>query len=181
MHEAGAILFDLFIIYAVARLAGELFERLRQPAVIGELLAGAAVGPYGLGLIGTPNQGLVELFHGDPTAAREALDLVYTLISELGVVVLLFTVGLETRLDQAVRVGGRALAVAVAGVAVPFALGFGLIDTWGTPGLKASSSGRRWWPPASGFPPGSSGTSTRRPPGRPGSSSGPPSSTISWA
>lgn len=131
MHEAGAILFDLFIIYAVARLAGELFERLRQPAVIGELLAGAAVGPYGLGLIGTPNQGLVELFHGDPTAAREALDLVYTLISELGVVVLLFTVGLETRLDQAVRVGGRALAVAVAGVAVPFALGFGLIEYLG--------------------------------------------------
>jgi Kef-type K+ transport system membrane component KefB len=133
MHEAGAILLDLFIIYAVARLAGELFERAGQPAVIGELLAGAVIGPYGLGLIGTPNRSLVEVFHGDPNSAQEALDLVYGLVSELGVVVLLFTVGLETRLDQAVRVGGRALLVATAGVLAPFALGFGLIEFLGHP------------------------------------------------
>ncbi len=131
MHDAGAILLDLFIIYAAARLAGEFFERIRQPAVIGELLVGAIIGPYGLGLIGVPNRTLVELFGGEPAAAQEALDLVYSLISELGVVVLLFTVGLETRLDQAVRVGGRALVVAAAGVLVPFVLGFGLIEYLG--------------------------------------------------
>lgn len=131
MHEAGAILLDLFIIYAAARFAGELFERLRQPAVIGELLAGALIGPYALGLIGVPNPGLTEVFHGDPAAAQEALDLIYNVISTLGVVVLLFMVGLETRLDQAVRVGPRALAVAVAGVVAPFVLGFGLIEYLG--------------------------------------------------
>lgn len=137
MHDAGVILLHLFIIYMAARLAGELFERIRQPAVIGELLAGAIIGPYGFGLIGVPNRTLVDLFGGDPSAAKEALDLVYNLVAELGVVVLLFTVGLETRLDQAVRVGGRALAVAAAGVAVPFALGFGLVEYLGHPRVES--------------------------------------------
>jgi Kef-type K+ transport system membrane component KefB len=125
--EVTALLLDLFIIFLAAKLAAELYERIHQPPVIGELLAGVVIGPYALGLIGTPDAGLVDAFHGDPAAAQEAIDLVYHLIAELGVVVLLFFVGLETRVSDILKVGGRAGAVAVLGVAVPFALGYSLM------------------------------------------------------
>src|SRR5688572_32275501 len=94
MEYTTALLFDLFVIYLAAKLAAELFERIRQPPVIGELLAGVLIGPYALGLIGSPDPGLVEAFHGDAEAATEAVSLVYHLVAELGVVVLLFFVGL---------------------------------------------------------------------------------------
>src|SRR5918998_3357657 len=127
MNEITALLFDLFVVFLAAKLAAELFEHIHQPPVIGELLAGVLIGPYALGLIGTPDAGLVEAFHGDATAAQEAIDIVYHLLAELGVVVLLFFVGLETRLADILRVGGRAGAVAVLGVVVPFGLGYVLM------------------------------------------------------
>jgi Kef-type K+ transport system membrane component KefB len=127
MSGITALLFDLFVVFLAAKLAAELFERIHQPPVIGELLAGVLIGPFALGLIGTPDAGLVEAFHGDATAAQEAIDLVYHLVAELGIVVLLFFVGLETRLGDILKVGGRAGMVAVLGVAIPFALGYGLM------------------------------------------------------
>jgi Kef-type K+ transport system membrane component KefB len=60
-------------------------------------------------------------------AAQEAIDLVYHLVAELGIVVLLFFVGLETRLADILRVGGRAGLVAIVGVVIPFILGYGLM------------------------------------------------------
>lgn len=136
VQAIAEILADLFIIFAAAKLAGELFDRLGQPAVIGELLAGALIGPHALGLIGQPSPELVALFH-DQAAAGEALQVVYHVLSELGVVVLLFFVGLETRLADLARVGARATAVAVAGVGLPFALGFGLMALLGHPSVEA--------------------------------------------
>ncbi len=127
MTEITALLFDLFIVFLAAKIAAELFERIHQPPVIGELLAGVIIGPYALGLIGIPDAGLVEAFHGDQAAAQEALDLVYHLVAELGIVVLLFFVGLETRMADILRVGGRAGMVAIVGVVVPFILGYGLM------------------------------------------------------
>ncbi len=124
MSEIAAFLVDLFVIFLAAKVAAELFERLHQPPVIGELLAGILIGPSALGLIGTPDGSLVAAFHGDASAAQEALTLVYHLLAELGVVVLLFFVGLETRAIDIVRVGGRAAGVATLGVLVPFILGF---------------------------------------------------------
>src|SRR3954466_2024534 len=114
----GEIIGHLFVIFAVAKVAGELFQRLRQPPVIGELLAGVLIGPHALGWIGVPGPGLVALFH-DPAAAQEALALVYHALAELGAIFLLFFVGLETRLSDLLRVGARAAVVAVAGVVVP--------------------------------------------------------------
>src|SRR3712207_8953650 len=111
MHTATVILGDIFLMFLAAKLAGELFERLRQPAVIGELLAGMLIGPYALGLIGLPTAGMIELFHGE-AGAREGLDVIYEVLAELGVVILLFVVGLETRLSDILRVGMRAGAVA---------------------------------------------------------------------
>ena len=138
MNEITALLVDLFLIFLAAKLAAELFERIGQPPVIGELLAGVLIGPYALGLIGTPDAGLIAAFHGDATAAQEAINLVYHLIAELGVVVLLFFVGLETRLADILKVGGRAGAVAVLGVVVPFILGYGLMGPLlGHPAVEA--------------------------------------------
>jgi Kef-type K+ transport system membrane component KefB len=91
-----------------AKLLGELAERLGQPAVLGELVAGVVLGGSVLGVV--PNHGVPgELMH---------------VLAQLGVLLLLFEIGLETDLREMFRVGPASLAVAVAGVAVPFALGY---------------------------------------------------------
>ena len=84
---------------AGAKLFGELVERLGQPAVLGELLVGIVLGPSVLGL--------VPLSHG------------VLLVAEIGVVLLLFEVGLETDLTELARVGLPALAVALARMRLP--------------------------------------------------------------
>ncbi len=84
-----------------AKVFGELCERLGQPAVLGELLAGVLLGPSLLGLV--------------PLSAG------ILLIAEIGVLLLLFHVGLETDLGELLRVGGPAMAVALVGMALPFA------------------------------------------------------------
>ncbi len=136
MQGLASILTQLFIIFVAAKLAGAIFERFRQPAVIGELLAGVLIGPYALGLIGVPSPALVEMF-GEEKLAEEALAIVLDVLAELGVVILLFFVGLETRLADIARVGVRATIVAFTGVAVPFVLGYGLIASRGDPPVEA--------------------------------------------
>lgn len=102
--ELKTFLFSLIVIYLSARLLGELAVRIGQSSVLGELLAGVLVGPSLLGLI-------------HPT---ETL----TLLGEIGVMLLLFEVGLESDLQSFLRVGPSAVVVALIGVAVPFALGY---------------------------------------------------------
>ena len=127
MEGITGILVDLFILFAAAKVAGELFTRMRQPPIVGEVLAGVLIGPHALGLIGLPDSALIELFGGDEKAAEEALTVVLDVIAELGVIILLFFVGLETRLSDLLEVGGRATMVAVLGIIVPFILGFAFI------------------------------------------------------
>lgn len=91
------------------KLAAELFERLGQPAVMGELIAGILLGASALGVI--------------PTSPDDPLTPVIHLLAEVGVVVLLFEIGLETDLRAMARLGAAATAVASVGVVVPFALG----------------------------------------------------------
>lgn len=91
-----------------AKLLGEFAERIGQPAVLGELVAGVLIGPSVLALL--PTVGPVsEFIH---------------LLAEVGVAVLLFEIGLETDLREMFRVGGSATVVALVGVAAPFLLGF---------------------------------------------------------
>ena len=126
MEETASVLLDFFIIFVLAKAAAEVFQRLRQPTVIGELLVGVAIGPHALGLVDVP---LLDTHGG--------LSFVYEVMAELGLVVLLFFVGLETRLDDLLRVGRRSLAVAVLGVALPFALGTAFMASTGHPNTEA--------------------------------------------
>ncbi|MDP9067749.1 MAG: cation:proton antiporter [Actinomycetota bacterium] len=102
-----AILLDLALIFTLAKVFGYLFERLRQPPVIGELLAGILFGPHLLGLIGESHT--------------------HEVFQELGAIILLFAVGLDTPLSELKVVGGRALAVGGSGIVLPFAIGFALL------------------------------------------------------
>jgi Kef-type K+ transport system membrane component KefB len=95
-------------ILAAAKLLGELAERIGQPAVLGELLAGVLLGGSALAVV--------------PTGGVEAE--VIHVLAELGVLLLLFEIGLETDLKEMFRVGPAALAVALVGVVLPFALGY---------------------------------------------------------
>jgi Kef-type K+ transport system membrane component KefB len=95
----------LVVMLAVAKAGGFVVQKLGQPAVLGELIGGVLVGRSWLGLVHPEN----ETIH---------------LVSELGVVILLFAIGLETDLGQLIKVGMTSLTVAVVGVALPFALGF---------------------------------------------------------
>jgi Kef-type K+ transport system membrane component KefB len=98
----------LAAILVAAKLLGELAERVGQPAVLGELLAGVLLGGSVLGIV--------------PTAG--AMGEVVHVLAELGVVLLLFEIGLETDLREMFRAGPASLAVATVGVVLPFFFGF---------------------------------------------------------
>src|SRR4029079_15193164 len=118
--------------------AGTLFRRIGQPSVLGELLAGVIIGPHAFALVGITTSGIVELFGGNEAEATHALELVLESFAELGVVVLLFAVGLETRATDILRVGFRAALVGVLGIVTPFVLGFAFMYFTGHPGLESA-------------------------------------------
>ncbi|MFN8653962.1 MAG: cation:proton antiporter [Gemmatimonadales bacterium] len=107
----AAVVLFLAVILVAAKLGGDLAVRLGQPAVLGELLVGILIG--NLPLLG------VHLF--EPIRHDASIDM----LSRLGVIVLLFEVGLESTVAQMLRVGWSSLLVAVIGVVFPFALGWG--------------------------------------------------------
>jgi len=101
----------MLIVFASAKLLAEAFERLRQPGIVGEILAGVLIGPSVLNWI----------------APTEFL----TALSDLGAMFLLFRVGLEVSPSELLKLGGVASLVAVSGVIVPFLLGWGILLAWG--------------------------------------------------
>lgn len=105
------LLLQLLAIFVSAKVVGELFERIRLPSVLGEILAGAALGPFALGWI-------------------RPSDTIHS-VAEIGAIFVLFSAGLETSPQDLIRVGRKALLVAVAGVVVPFVLGFGYMKWLG--------------------------------------------------
>ena len=112
-----ALLLGLVLVWLTAKLAGEGMERIGQTAVLGELLAGVVIGPGVLGLVHES-----EALHA---------------LAELGVLVLLFEVGLESDLHDLLRAGLQATLVALAGVVAPFAVGYGVMYALGHPQLLA--------------------------------------------
>ncbi|MFN2498931.1 MAG: cation:proton antiporter [Pyrinomonadaceae bacterium] len=106
------ILAGLAAILLLAKVAGELFERVGQPAVLGELLAGIILG--NLALVGFHNVDWMKT------------DGVIGALAQIGVILLLFEVGLESNVGEMMEVGWSSLLVAIAGVIAPFFLGWGV-------------------------------------------------------
>ena len=103
MNHTTEILLAFFLVFAFAQIGAELAQRLKFPAVVGEIAAGAILGPSLLGWI----------------HVNEPMEV----LSEIGAVLLLFAVGLETRVGDLKKVGKVAGLVGVSGVVVPFVLG----------------------------------------------------------
>jgi Kef-type K+ transport system membrane component KefB len=106
--DIAEFLLTLAGILVAAKLFGEVAERIGQPAVLGELLAGVVLGSSALGMI--------------PATGMSA-DII-TVLAELGVLVLLLEIGLETDLREMRKVGGSAVSVAMVGVVLPFLAGY---------------------------------------------------------
>jgi Kef-type K+ transport system membrane component KefB len=119
--EALHIPLSMFVVFVSAKIMSEAFERLGQPGIVGEILAGILIGPHVLGLM-APND-------------------VLRLLAELGVMFLLFRVGLEVKSSELIQVGGTAALVATAGVIVPFLLGWGISVLWGEPHIESIFTG----------------------------------------
>jgi Kef-type K+ transport system membrane component KefB len=100
------VLLDLFVVLLAAKIGDEIFKRIRQPAIVGEILAGVVIGPAALGLVQP----------GEPLKV----------FAELGVVFLLFWVGLETRISDLREVGRVAAQVGVLGAVLPLVAGIAL-------------------------------------------------------
>lgn len=116
--DPAEVLLTLFLAFAGAKVLAEVLERLGGPAVVGELAAGIVLGPSVLGWL----------------EAEEFL----LLLGEVGVIVLLFHVGLETHVSELRAVGGAAAAVAVLGVVLPFGMGYGVGAATGHTGIESA-------------------------------------------
>lgn len=117
-HQATAeelilpVLFGVAVILVAAKLGADLFVRIGQPPVLGELIIGVIIG--NLGLVGLNALGFIK--------GNEIINS----LSELGIILLLFSVGLESNVEEMFSVGLSSLLVATIGVAVPFFLGWGV-------------------------------------------------------
>ena len=107
-----AVLIGIVVMLVTAKLGGELFERMGQSAVLGELVAGVLLG----------NLVIFGFTRIEPLKTNETI----AALAELGVIILLFEVGLESDLRQMIEVGWSALLVALLGVIAPFLLGWGV-------------------------------------------------------
>ncbi len=108
--DAGHFFLIFLVILLSAKLAGELFERIGQPAVLGELIAGVVVGGSVLGIV--------------PVDPGDTYGSIVHVMAEIGVAILLFEIGLETDLREMFHVGSAALTVAIVGVVLPFLFGY---------------------------------------------------------
>lgn len=116
-EHALAIPLSLLIVFASAKLFAEIFERLSLPGIVGEIVAGMVIGPHALGWM-APNEVLLAF-------------------SELGLIFLLFRVGLEVKPSELVRASGIALSVAIFGVILPLVAGWGILRLWHAPQIEA--------------------------------------------
>lgn len=150
------VLLTLVVIYIMSKLGGELSKRLDLPPVLGELVGGVVVGVSALHFVVFPETGatasdsfIMTILHwlGDLDSAAivhifDSQSEVISVLAELGVIVLLFEIGLESDLRELGKVGYQAALVAVVGVAAPFLLGtVGLITVFHVPTIPAVFAG----------------------------------------
>ena len=118
-HAEALLVAQLLALIVAGRLLGEAMQRIGQPALMGQLLAGILLGPSLLGWVWPAGENF--LFPSD-AAQKGMIDG----IAQLGILLLLLLTGMETDLALARKVGAKSFAITVAGVAVPFACGFAL-------------------------------------------------------
>jgi Kef-type K+ transport system membrane component KefB len=133
----NGVLLSLVVIYLASKIGAEVAKRVDLPPVLGELVAGVIVGISAVHLIIFPDSGLaasdsvimnflqlVQPLAPDVlTKIFQSQSEIITVLAELGVIILLFEIGLESDLRQLKEVGFQAVVVACVGVAAPFALG----------------------------------------------------------
>lgn len=151
----AGVLLSLVVIYLAAKLVGELCARINLPSVLGELVGGVLVGVSAFNLLIFPDSSgafhslILDFLQTTAGLTPEAvpsvgssISEVISLLSELGVIILLFEIGLESNLKELIRVGPQAALVAIVGVGVPFAAGTtGLILLFGVPAIPAIFAG----------------------------------------
>ncbi|NJL36569.1 MAG: cation:proton antiporter [Leptolyngbyaceae cyanobacterium RM2_2_4] len=150
-----SILLSLIVIYFAAKLGGELCVRIKLPPVLSELVGGVILGISALNLLVFPETSPIEssmlfqLLGRLSSINLESLTSVFqmqsqmiTNLAELGVIILLFEIGLESDLKALLRVGSQATIVALVGVVVPFLLGtIGLVSFFSIPMIPAIFAG----------------------------------------
>ncbi|EKV01742.1 Kef-type K+ transport system, membrane component [Leptolyngbya sp. PCC 7375] len=151
----ASVLLSLIVIYLAAKIGGELCARVNLPSVLGELVGGVIVGISALNLVVFPEgaepvhsmlMDFVQLTANlDPDALLtifKSQSEVISVLAEIGVIILLFEIGLESDLKELIRVGPQAAVVAVVGVVVPFVAGtVGLIALFNVSTIPAVFAG----------------------------------------
>ncbi len=152
----AAVLLSLVVVYLASKVGGELCARIDLPPVLGELVAGVVVGVSALHLLvfpdgvgGAADSLIMTLLNATSTANADSLTTIFdaaseviSVMAELGVVILLFEIGLESDLKELLKVGPQATIVAIVGVVTPFSLGtVGLVTLFGVPLVPAIFAG----------------------------------------
>lgn len=152
----AGVLLSLVTIYIASKIGGELCSRINLPPVLGELVGGVLIGVSVLGLLAFPESGataedslIMAFLERTTDLTPETIEPVFaaqgeviTVLSELGVVILLFEIGLESDLKELLQVGPQAALVAVTGVVAPFVGGTaGLYYGFGVPAVPAVFAG----------------------------------------
>ncbi|MDY6783055.1 MAG: cation:proton antiporter [Cyanobacteriota bacterium] len=150
------VLLSLVVIYIASKLGGELSKRLDLPPVLGELVGGVVVGTSVLHLLVFPESGatasdslLMTILQRLDNLSPEAVTSIFqsqseaiSILAELGVIILLFEIGLESDLRELGKVGYQATIVAIVGVVVPFGAGTaGAMYFFGVPAIPAIFAG----------------------------------------
>lgn len=152
----AGVLLSLVIIYFASKIGGEICSRINLPAVLGELVGGVVIGVSVLKLLVFPEGGMeatdsliiqllqstANLTPGGTELVFESMSEVISVLAELGVIILLFEIGLESDLKELIRVGPAAAIVAVVGVVAPFVMGTaGLVFLFGLPVIPSVFAG----------------------------------------
>lgn len=152
----AGVLLGLVVIYLSSKIGGEICVRINLPPVLGELVAGVVVGVSALHLLVFPESGsssneslLMNFLSATASLTPQATDAVFqtqseviSILAELGVIILLFEIGLQSELKELLRVGPQAAIVAIVGVVAPFASGTaGLIYLFNVPVVPAIFAG----------------------------------------
>lgn len=135
MSGSTTFLAAIVVILLASRLLGEVAQRLGQPPVIGQLLAGVLLGPSVLGLLWPDVQQALFPHNAAPKAALDG-------VGDFGVLLLLLLTGMDTDVRLVRRIGAPAVSVSIMGVVVPLAFGVALALL--LPATLIPDSGRRW-------------------------------------